>query len=186
MKKYFVLLLLFFFVKNNYAQSWKKLAGDTIIWSANYQLLKEDFKGKPKGKNAGLTEAVIYFYPKENSGTMKFVVEAIFVKSKSFLRGDSKYVMQHEQLHFDITEVNARRLRKRIMEKDFTKVKNISEVIQSFFNKTNAEWNHEQMMYDKDTEHGMNPAKQDIWNAKVAAELKELDAFATTEIDIRK
>ena len=83
----------------------------------------EDFEGKARGKNFGNTVSGIYFHTKESDGTLKLLVEAIFVKSKSFLRDSSEYVLRHERTHFNITEVNARRLRKRFAEKDFTKVK---------------------------------------------------------------
>jgi hypothetical protein len=184
----YIKLIIFFFIlsKNITAQSKKNLPVDTLIWNVEYRLQVDDFEGRIKGKRAGETVSGIFLRTKEDEGTVKFVVEAVFVKSKSFLRDSSKYILEHEQMHFDITEVNARRLRKRIAEKDFTRVKNISAVIKSFYEKANADWNNEQNLFDKDTQHGLNPAKQNLWKVRIAEELNELEAFASVEIDIRK
>src|SRR5436305_13871685 len=118
MKKIIFFFLLLVFVKSNYGQSMKKMLKDTMIWNTGDTLQMEDFKGKPKGKNAGATYTGIYFHTKEGNGTNKLVVEAIFLKSKSYLRENSEYVYKHERVHFDITEINARRMRKKISEKD--------------------------------------------------------------------
>jgi hypothetical protein len=184
----YIKLVIFFFIlsKNISAQSKKNLPTDTLIWNADYRLQVDDFEGRIKGKRAGETVSGIYLRTKEDEGTIKFVVEAVFVKSKSFLRDSSKYILEHEQMHFDITEVNARRLRKKISEKDFTRVKNISAVIKSLYEKANADWNREQNLFDSDTQHGLNPAKQKLWKDKVASVLKELEAFASLETHIRK
>jgi hypothetical protein len=186
MKKYFIIIIAFFFIKNNYAQSLKKLAGDTIVWSANYQLQQADFKSKPRGKGAGATVSGIYFHAKEVSGEVIFVVENFFVKSKSFLREESAYVLKHEQVHFDIGEVHARKFRQRLSLKDFSKVKDIMTEVRKIYDRTVAESNREQNTYDDFTEHGRNPARQKIWNEKVAAELKELDAYSSTDVNITK
>lgn len=115
---------------------------------------------------------------------MLFVVEAVFLKSKSFLKDDSPYILKHEQLHFDICEVNTRKLRKAIMEKDFSKVKDIVAVITKIYNKAAEELTKEQYAYDGDTQNGMNGAKQKLWNERIEKELLELDGFSSTQIDI--
>jgi hypothetical protein len=187
MKKVFLLILIFESLKSTNAQSLKKFARDTIIWNASDVLQMENFKGKPRGKKiGGKTLSGIYFHTKEDDGTIKFLVEAVFVKSKSFVRDSSKYILEHERTHFDITEVNARLMRMYIMEKDFTHVKNIQDAVSRLYQKANSSCIREQNKYDNDTEHGINPAKQEVWNKRVALELKELEAYSAIEIDIRR
>jgi predicted metallopeptidase len=170
----------------SYAQSENKIVGDTIIWNENYHLMKGDFKGKPKGKNAGWTVAGIYFRMKETSDTIKFIVETIFIRSKSFLRENSPNVLIHEQLHFDITELFSRKLRQRLAGKNFKAVKNISEEIQKMHSKAMEESGWKEKNYDDDTEHGVNSVNQKEWNEKVAAEIKGLEQFSSIEVDIVK
>jgi predicted secreted Zn-dependent protease len=113
-------------------------------------------------------------------------VETIFIRSKSFLRENSPDVLNHEQLHFDITELYSRKLRQRLAGKNFKAVKNISEEIQEMHRKIMEESGWEEKIYDDSTEHGVNSVKQKEWNEKVAAEIKELEQFSSVEVDIVK
>ena len=105
----------------------KKFRNDTIVWKADSLLDKDDFKSKAKGSALGFTASGIILYPSENAGVLVFYVEAIFVKSKSYITKFSDYVLKHEQLHFDICELYARKLRQKINEVDFKKVKNVQQ-----------------------------------------------------------
>src|SRR5690242_12562679 len=102
---YFQLIIFIFSINLSYSQG-KKFAQDTIIWSSSNPLAKEDFKGKKSSKNimAG-TASGLYIHSEDKEGTLMFYVEAIFYKSKSFMREESPYILKHEQLHFDITEL---------------------------------------------------------------------------------
>ena len=115
-----------------------------------------------------------------------FHVEAIFVKSKSYITNYSEYVLKHEQLHFDVCELYARKLRQKLTETDFKKVKNVQQLIQNAYTKISQDFNKEQDRYDEDTEHGLNAAKQQVWNDDINRRIKELDAFGDTEINTVK
>ena len=75
-------------------------------------------------------------------------------------------LLRHEQLHFDLTELAARRIRRRLeglvcanpaSERDLAAA--ISEIERS--------WNVEQARYDKETDHGANLPTQRQWEARV-------------------
>ena len=70
------------------------------------------------------------------------------------------------------------------MERDFTKVKNIQFEIQKMYDKVNGDLQKEQSKYDADTEHGLNAAKQKLWNENIDIQLGELEDYIVTEIDI--
>ncbi len=191
MKKIFVVFILLavqlgFAQKTGIKPSIKKLRNDTIVWRADSLLDKDDFKSRSKGSAMGFTASGIFLYPSENSGVLVFYVEAIFVKSKSYITKFSDYVLKHEQLHFDVCELYARKLRQKINEIDFKKVKNVQQVIQNAYAKINTEFSREQEKYDKDTEHGLNAAKQQVWADDIQKRIKELDAFSGTEINTVK
>lgn len=161
----------------------RKFKNDTIIWKQDSLLKAEDFKGKVKNNGPlGLSAVGIFLYPVESGGELKFRVEALFVKSKSYIVKTSDYVLKHEQIHFDICELFARKMRQRIAEKDFTKVKKVKEELDKIYIKTFKEYLKEQDKYDGDTEHGLNSIKQKLWDADIAARLKELEAYASPEV----
>jgi hypothetical protein len=190
-----VLLLLFvcsvlqaFSQKQSVAPQIRKLRNDTIVWRQDSALTQESFKGKSKGKSGplGFTCSGIFVYPSEGGGTLLFNVEALFVKSKSYLADNSPYILKHEQLHFDICELYARKLRQKIAETDFKRIRNVNDFIRHTYEKVNAEYTREQVRYDKDTEHGLNPAKQQAWAEDIRKRLAGLNAFRETALNTVK
>ena len=194
MKKAFALLILLatYFVgysqKSSIAPNIRKFKGDTIVWKQDSLLNKDDFKAKGHGKNGplGYTTTCIFLYPNESNGVLVFSVEALFIKSKSYIVEYSDYVLKHEQLHFDICELYARKLRKMISDKDFKKVSNVMQTIQNMYNKASQDCFKEEEKYDNDTNHGLNAAKQQVWADDVKKQLTELDAYSNTEVNTVK
>ena len=89
----------------------------------------------------------------------------------------SGYILQHEQLHFDITELYARLFRKRLSEnvktaRDIQKINTIGKVIM-------RDWDMEQHAYDRETDHSMNEEKQAEWAFHVKERLDALKEFAS-------
>lgn len=162
---------------------------DTLIWNMDQPLTKEDFQSKRSmyGREIpAYTSSAIYLYQKEDNGQLNFYIEAIFLKSKSYMSKESVYILKHEQLHFDITELYARKLRQLISQKDFTKVRNVVTEIERMYKKVTSEWEREENKYDSETQHGINAARQNIWNENIAAQLKELEAFSSPAVSMIK
>jgi len=163
----------------------RRLKNDTIVWRSDSLLRVENFKAKPKANGPlGFSSVGIFLYPGESGGELLFYVEALFVKSKSYITKQSEYVLKHEQIHFDICELYARKLRQKISEKNFKKVKNFSEEIQEMYQKVAEEHLKEQNKYDSETEHGLNSARQKVWQEEVDKQLKLLEKYNSTEINI--
>ena len=85
--------------------------------------------------------------------------------------------MAHEQLHFDITELYARIFRKQLTEniksvRDLSKIKGMGKQILS-------DWDKEEDLYDRETEHSINEAKQKEWILNIRQRLDELKDFAS-------
>lgn len=164
----------------------KKLKGDTIIWQKDSMLTFNDFHAKiPKGY-AGCAATFILLTPIEQNGNILFSVQAVFMKSKSACTNTSGYILKHEQLHFDICELYARKLRQMMAETDFTKVKNIQPEVQKMYNKVSNECEKTQQKYDNDTNHGENPAKQKVWDNDIANQLAALDKYSDINVDVTK
>ncbi|MES2689631.1 MAG: DUF922 domain-containing protein [Bacteroidota bacterium] len=188
MKQLFLILTLLFSLHVS-AQLTKRQALDTLIWNTVQPLTKEDFQSKRSmyGREIpAYTSSAIYLYQKEDNGQLNFYVEAIFLKSKSYMAKESVYILKHEQIHFDITELYARKLRQLIAQKDFTKVKNVVSEIDRMYKRMASEWQKEENKYDSETQHGINGARQNIWNDNIAAQLKKLEAFAAPDVSMVK
>jgi hypothetical protein len=192
MRKLFVVLTLFLISFSNFAQrtiapNIRKLKNDTIIWKQDSLLHKEDFKAK--GKNSGplgYASTGIFMYAGESGGELIFNIEALFIKSKSYITQYSEYVLKHEQIHFDICELYARKLRQKFTETNFAKVKSLENETTKMYTKITSELFKEEERYDKDTEHGLNSAKQKLWDADVKARLLALEAYSKSAINIAK
>ncbi len=106
---------------------------DTLRWSPAYRLKFEDFKGDDNSATIqydtanytklGFSTVYIDYTPKYEN--QKFMIEAcaVFVKNKSWLKRKDERVLKHEQGHFDIAELYARKFEDRMADvkpADFT------------------------------------------------------------------
>ena len=85
-------------------------------------------------------------------------------------------LLAHEQLHFDITEIHARMLRKRIAEYEFGR--NIRKPMQRMLGEIKFEREKMQNEYDQQTAHSKNTEQQKIWEKKVASLLEKYQDYA--------
>lgn len=184
MKKIIVILLFANIATNCLSQKvTPKQLKDSILWREGYALKKEDYKAKPKPNAPVFSSVGMYMYVKESGGIV-FVVETIFLKSISFMKTPSEYSFKHEQNIFDLCELNARKLRKKISEKNFNKSKNLREELNDLYTKASNDFNKDREKYEKDTEFGLNMVKQQNWTEKIAKELTELEQFASTDVEV--
>ena len=84
-------------------------------------------------------------------------------------------LLQHEQLHFDLTELAARKIRREL--DDLTRAcatPGSNDAIGKAVAAIEGAWSDEQARYDKDTDHGTNRVKQRQWELRVRKELTAL------------
>jgi hypothetical protein len=192
MRKYFtgIVFILFsfsVFSQRTISPNIRKLRNDTIIWKQDSLLHKEDFKAKGKSNGPlGFAGIGIFMYPGESGGELLFYVEALFIKSKSYITKYSEYVLRHEQIHFDICELYARKLRQKLRQTDFKNIKNIQAETTKWYNKISSDLFREEEKYDRDTEHGLNSAKQKVWETDIQEQLKALEEFSHSSVNIAK
>lgn len=183
-----LLLLLTFTIKaQTKRQTNSKIKGEKIEWSTNRPLTWDDFHGKPiKTHFAWALSDVSFGYEIEQKDNKVFVItKAIFNCKYSWVKEDKKseHLLKHEQTHFDIIELYARKFRKELLSKTI-KAKKFSDSLLKLYNKYVDQIFKMQQHYDKETNLGMIKAKQEEWNKKIAAELKELEAFSSPLIEI--
>jgi hypothetical protein len=160
-----------------------QLLSDTIKWSPDNKLNVNDFKKLTSGnttlkydslnyKLVAYSSVAIGYSFKVEKGKLLFDAFAVFVRSRSWMKEPNEAVLKHEQGHFDITEIYARKLEQAVGE-----VKNIEN--RSFwdsFQKTYQELNvlhlKEQDKYD---EMAMTSLGQDYYYKKILDDLKSAE-----------
>lgn len=155
-----------------------KIASEEIAWKASRRLTWNDFRAKADDNDPlhALTATNIDMKAKCENGELKVKVESVFEAHNSWSKNKkSDRLLFHEQLHFDITEIYARRLRKELstLKGACDNPDKINEVTDRIF----EEWKHQEDVYDKETDHGLDQEKMKIWTDKISAELKSLDKF---------
>src|SRR5687768_6828529 len=86
----------------------------TITWNEFYRLQWHDFQGEPQENSIGDAGTVVQIKAKPYlvKKQVRYDVYALFNRKKSWARDYSESLLAHEQLHFDIAELYARKIRK--------------------------------------------------------------------------
>lgn len=149
-----------------------------IEWNEHYKLSWEHFESTVDDDifgDAGTAVKIMakpYFVGKR----IEYNVYALFDRQKSWVFEKDEALLAHEQLHFDIAELYARKIRKKVEELRQRNVKELSDYNQAI-NKILRESNEVDMQYDMETLHGGIKMKQVEWNEKVARELETLEPY---------
>lgn len=160
------------------------VSAQPIEWGTR-TLTWDDFQGKPnmKGHKAETYAELSASYTADED-SLYFEVRCYFHPDRSWTREpDDDYLLNHEQRHFDLTEVYARRLRKTLTESRIT-VKNYKQVFSEAFKDMNRELYHMQQLYDKETRHSIYKDAQAKWDELIDKELALLEAYTDPIIPI--
>lgn len=157
---------------------------DGVPWHEARPLTWADFRAAAPdgGQEGALTGYSLLYGVRCVKTTFQFEVEAVFMPHRSWVKpvvladpAERSRTLRHEQTHFDLTEVYARRLRKHLHGlydpcADIARVQSSAErLIQG---EPNA-----QRDYDEDTRHGLDPARQRAWDEDVRGWLVELEGY---------
>lgn len=170
-----ITLILIFLFNRSFAQ-------DTIYWQPNYKLKWQDFQGIPdsSSKDGAISYPVIRYHLSANEDSFNVKVICFFIRSKSwskFKKNDT--LLMHEQGHFDIAELFARKLRKTFSEYKFNR-QTVGKDIDKIFLLNRQQRTETDMLYDKETNHSQNTRQQVLWIKKIKTELDSLKDFAST------
>ncbi|MEZ5317152.1 MAG: DUF922 domain-containing protein [Vicinamibacterales bacterium] len=157
-----------------------------IAWSRLRPLTWADFRGTPDPASevAALTVYVISYDAQCASGVLSVRVSSTFLPDRSWVKPavlerneDGRRALDHEQTHFDLSEVHVRRIRKRLRELTDpcrASQQEFQDLVQPFID----EDARRQSAYDRETVHGLNAARQAEWDETVRRELASLNAWA--------
>jgi hypothetical protein len=150
-----------------------------IRWEPGLRLAWADFRGAPPaGKRIAATTASGLSYRYTARGgpdgyALDFTVDTFFYPDKSWYHPElcDTRVLSHEQLHFDISELFARRLRSRLRQTAFSG--KVRAEVRKIFEQVNRELSEFQDRYDGETDYSRNAEAQLAWNRAVAQLLSE-------------
>jgi hypothetical protein len=160
---------------------------DKLVWNESRQLTWDDFRGKPaKRFSAASTHYDIYKNMEEKGNGAHVSVEAVFLCNKSWKKTSwvNEQVLTHEQKHFDIVELFARKLRKSIQSHKYTSYENLKTVSDSLYDVNDKEMDVYQDKYDDETDASMNGEKQREWNKKIMVEIAKYSAWKSSDFTV--
>jgi hypothetical protein len=149
-----------------------------IAWNPYYDLDWDDFKATKdisRFGDAG-TAVKIIAKPYLVKNDVNYQVFALFDKSASWASEESKELLAHEQLHFDIAEVYARRVRKKVKELQLrgeTRIAAYNKEIEVLLQESNVT----DAQYDNETLHGAIQERQKEWQENIDSALESLEEF---------
>jgi hypothetical protein len=161
-----------------------------IMYTKKRKLTYGDFQHRPQraSKYGAATASGIYF---EMSGLtiydrtiLKVAVGASFNKKRSWFKKNAKtrYVLDHEQLHYDITSYGTCEFIKELRAYKFSPQKYQDE-LKRMLKRYNEFIDKMQDQYDGETNHGLKKDKQAEWRTKINDLMATQDCFDT---DIKK
>ncbi len=92
-------------------------------------------------------------------------------------------LLNHENLHFDISEAYARSLKKMVKETPLTK-SDYKEKIDKMIQFMKSETASYQKLYDRETDYSLNQQQQQKWNHRIFTELLSLKNYSDTVVKI--
>tara|TARA_R110001583_G_scaffold185332_2_gene345350 strand:- start:28 stop:615 length:588 start_codon:yes stop_codon:yes gene_type:complete len=154
-------------------------------WSSEQKLTIDDFKIKISDGNNN----VVYsqFMISHAIGGFDFMKRNLNQKIENIFLGNASWIdttkvaeiqkqIDFQQMQFDLSEIHARKFRKRAL-KNKKKITKGFEVIKQINNEIMTEFSESRLRLVKETEGGQNDEKIEEWKEKIATELKELYDF---------
>jgi len=148
-----------------------------ITWDKETKLTWDDFTAKAPSSTTlkALTYSGISMRPHTTDSVMTVNITAIFEKDKSWTKSSTEALLRHEQLHFDITELYARKMRKAYSIKKFTK-KTLKTDLTTLYKTQMQLLQAFQSKYDKETNHSRIEAKQAQWEKDIPKAIEALNS----------
>ena len=195
-----ILKNIFFFVGFITLMSFSFVKDDFILWQENKKLKIQDFKADNKDtvkvnrqQFLGAISAIRIEYSsfqRNKNSVPDFSIKTYFDPNESWMLLKNDYVLQHEQIHFDLTELYARKMRKSV---ESLRQKNVTNI--SIYRKKIQHWNamkeKASNQFDADNQDyyikigqkilfQKNP-KQEAWKKKVDRELFQYSLFKNAD-----
>ena len=178
--------LVFVIFISHFSSDLRSQNSDSIkCWSNEDKLKWSDFKGKiPDNEDSSYLSAGTGYrliaVPFKKNDLLSYNIKLVFRKYESWTTDTAKYLLAHEQLHFNIAELYARKLRKAIQDVSKINRNPTEEVFKTVIQKLYLKNSDMQRKYDEETIHGIITESQIEWEKKISLELKKLEKYVST------
>lgn len=147
---------------------------ELLEWNPFYRLSWSDFAGVPNADSRADAASVVRIVAKpfRFGNSWRYDVRAYFNRTRSWRRDVSDNLLSHEQLHFDIAELYARKIRERInelMAQGFRDPERIQREVEKLLEESNGV----DTRYDTETLHGAMHQRQQRWSETIERNLLE-------------
>jgi hypothetical protein len=152
---------------------------ELLFWTTGHRLTWTDYKGKADPSTGAAASTATFlgidytFSPKG----LTYTITCSFSKTRSWGLHKNEYILQHEQGHFDIAEIFARKLNMKMATYKFNKATYKTD-LQKIYDDVVNEKEETQNAYDKETDHSIKKDKQAEWLKKIEKMLKEYEGYA--------
>lgn len=157
----------------------KEESAEAIPWSARRMLTWEDFQSAPRQNTDAVasTSTSLGISYQVRNGVLNYEITCNFSKLKSWGSLKTDYILAHEQGHFDITEIFARKLNQKLEEYQFNR-KTYRQDINRIYQSIVAEKEAMQQAYDGETDHSRKRRRQNEWMDRIEQILEETEPYA--------
>ena len=152
---------------------------EMIPWRNQRKLSWDDFLSTPQkqGDAVASTSTSLGISYQVKNGELTYTITCNFSKKKSWGLLKTEYILAHEQAHFDITELHARKLYEALYHYEF-KPDSFKKDIAAIYEKIVSEKEAMQEAYDSETDHSRKKRLQYDWLEKIDSILAETEPFA--------
>lgn len=153
---------------------------DKIIpWKARRVLVWDDFRSDPKkeGDAVASTSTSLGLTYQVRDGKLTYHITCDFSKDKSWGSLKTDYILAHEQAHFDITEIHARKLYEALYYYEFNPA-TFKADITTLYHRIVKEKESMQETYDGQTDHSRRKTRQVEWLDSIEQMLTDTNVFA--------
>jgi hypothetical protein len=149
-----------------------------IEWSSK-RLDWNDYMAKPAHLSdaAAITSTAISFEYHVRKNKLTYSISCRFSRTRSWGRFKTEYILGHEQGHFDITELYARKLSKALQEYTFDP-RSYKEDLNRIYETVMKEKEDFQNEYDNDTDYSRKKDKQEVWLERIADLLEKYSNYS--------
>lgn len=156
-----------------------KADDEYIPWLTDYRLTWDDFLCEPKRNTDAVasTSTALGIAYQIKSGKLTYQITCKFSKHKSWGLVKTPYILAHEQGHFDITEIFARKLYQALNDYQLNRPTfqaDINTIYETVIKAKEAF----QAAYDRETDHSRNKPKQTEWLERIDILLQDTEPFA--------
>ncbi len=161
-----------------------------ILYDASKLLTWSNFKGRPNmgSSHHAFTETGIAYEPIDyNREMIVLKVYSYFDINRSWVKPekDTDYLLNHEQLHFDVCELARRKMMESLDVAQPISGADFNNVMSKLFKKHFNAMNDMQHEYDHHTKHSINVPAQEEWDKKIATDLKNLEKYKDFVITLK-